>query len=111
MTGESDLINKAVPLKFTEDERANPFIISGSKIMEGTGMMVVGAVGMNSQSGILKSKLQEEEDETPLQLKLAAMADDIGKLGFFSASVTVSAMIIHLVAEKILNDVNKIEIR
>jgi Ca2+ transporting ATPase len=46
LTGESDLVKKG---------DANPFILSGTRVMEGSGKMVVTAVGINSRSGqILK---------------------------------------------------------
>lgn len=57
MTGESLAIKKTVPVTYEKGE-ANPFLISGSKILEGTGSMLVLATGPNSQFGILKAKLQ-----------------------------------------------------
>jgi P-type Ca2+ transporter type 2B len=45
LTGESDHVRK--------DESA-PFLFSGTKVMEGAGRMMVVAVGLNSQSGIIK---------------------------------------------------------
>ncbi len=46
LTGESDLVKKG---------DANPFILSGTRVMEGSGKMIVTAVGINSRSGqILK---------------------------------------------------------
>lgn len=66
MTGEPNGIKKAVPT-WADKELVNPFLISGCKILEGTGKMVVLAVGVNSQFGILKSQLQSNNDETPLQ--------------------------------------------
>ncbi|TMW66754.1 hypothetical protein Poli38472_014066 [Pythium oligandrum] len=45
MTGESDLLTK---------NKENPFILSGTKVMEGLGKMLVVAVGENSQAGIIK---------------------------------------------------------
>jgi magnesium-transporting ATPase (P-type) len=42
-------------------------LISGSRIIEGTGYMIVLAVGANSQNGILKLKLVcDYEEQTPL---------------------------------------------
>ncbi len=35
--------------------------------MEGTGMMIVAAVGRNSYYGKLKMKIQSADDTTPLQ--------------------------------------------
>jgi magnesium-transporting ATPase (P-type) len=37
-------------------------LISGSKILEGTGSMIVLAIGTRSQYGILKKALQTEQD-------------------------------------------------
>jgi hypothetical protein len=37
MTGESDPIKKKVPKDYSNDEKCNPFIISGTKVMEGSG--------------------------------------------------------------------------
>lgn len=45
MTGESDLMVK---------NRENPFLLSGTKVMEGLGKMLVICVGENSQAGIIK---------------------------------------------------------
>ena len=46
LTGESDLVKKGA---------GNPFILSGTRVMEGSGKMIVTAVGINSRSGqILK---------------------------------------------------------
>ncbi|KAL4109487.1 hypothetical protein PRIC1_001187 [Phytophthora ramorum] len=46
MTGESDLMAKNVD---------NPFLLSGTKVMEGVGKMLVVCVGESSQAGIIKS--------------------------------------------------------
>lgn len=45
-------------------------MISGSMILQGSGEMLVLAVGENSQYGRIQSKLSMEEDATPLQQKL-----------------------------------------
>lgn len=71
-------------------------MVSGSKVMEGTGFMIVLAIGKNSREGINRSKLQKEDDDTPLQEKLAILADQIGKIGIGSATLTFIALLIHL---------------
>jgi magnesium-transporting ATPase (P-type) len=48
-----------MPVKYTKGE-ADPFLISGSKVLEGTGSMLVLAVGKKSQYGILKQALQAD---------------------------------------------------
>ena len=56
-TGESDAIKKVTPEEAIEDWRSNketkkdPFIISGSKVLEGVGQYVVIAVGQKSFNG------------------------------------------------------------
>jgi Ca2+ transporting ATPase len=56
MTGEPIGIKKHVPT-WKDGEAVNPFLISSSKILEGTGKMVVLAIGEHSQYGILKKTL------------------------------------------------------
>lgn len=96
MTGEPIGIKKGVPA-WKDGEKVNPFLISSSKILEGTGKMVVLAVGENSQYGILKKKIAAPEDDTPLQIKLSDLADQIGKVGFYSAVLTFICMLGHII--------------
>lgn len=57
VTGESDLIVKSDFQKLNEDftsakaKKETPFLISGSKVMEGTGKILVCAVGIDTQIG------------------------------------------------------------
>jgi Ca2+ transporting ATPase len=44
----------------------------------------------------LKSKLQQDDDMTPLQEKLADLADQIGQIGIYSAALTFAALVLHL---------------
>lgn len=97
ITGETDEIKKRVPVQYTKEEHANPFLISSSKLMQGTGLMLVVAVGRNSYYGKLKLKIQQDQDETPLQIKLTDLADQVGKVGMISAVATFSAMILHYI--------------
>lgn len=63
----------------------DPFIISGSKVLEGVGIYVVTGVGPNSFHGRTMMSLREEAGETPLQEKLNHLAEQIAKLGILSA--------------------------
>ena len=60
ITGESHLIEKR-DVKMTEDtkstEREDPFLISGSRVIDGAGLMIVLVVGKNSRVGINQEKL------------------------------------------------------
>ena len=100
ITGESDLIKKN-PFDCHGDEKVAPFLVSGSKVMEGTGFMLVCTVGVNTQLGKSKLKLQEEPEITPLQLKLESVVDQISDVGKYCAYGTFLGMTIHLVIEKL----------
>ena len=65
--------------------------------MEGTGLMVVAAVGKFSYYGKLKMKIQAADDTTPLQEKLTVLADQVGLVGMYSAAATFIAMFVHYI--------------
>ena len=62
-------------------KKLDPFLISGSKVLEGVGTYLVTSVGPNSTYGRILLSLQESNDPTPLQVKLGRLADWIGYLG------------------------------
>ena len=72
-------------------------MISSSTVMEGTGLMVVAAVGKHSYYGKLKMKIQAADDTTPLQEKLTVLADQVGHVGMYSAAATFIAMFVHYI--------------
>ncbi|NXN05918.1 AT2B1 ATPase, partial [Sylvia borin] len=55
LTGESDHVRKSLD--------KDPLLLSGTHVMEGSGRMVVTAVGVNSQSGIIFTLLGAAGDE------------------------------------------------
>ncbi|GAB5583630.1 plasma membrane calcium-transporting ATPase 4 isoform X1 [Prionailurus iriomotensis] len=63
LTGESDHVKKSV-------ER-DPMLLSGTHVMEGSGRMVVTAVGINSQTGIIFTLLGASEGEEEEKKKKA----------------------------------------
>lgn len=84
MTGESELAKKISDEK-QMTAKTNPFIISGTQVMDGSGLMVVLAVGVNKVSGMNDELMQGESTETPLQIQLTVVADKIGELGLMAA--------------------------
>lgn len=86
MTGESDEIKK--------DETNAPFLIGSCLVTSGSGFFVVTAVGANSIYGDILLTLQENDDETPLQTKLDALAKMIGYVGMGAAGLTFLVLII-----------------
>lgn len=84
LTGEPEDIDK--------DSENDPFLLSGCTAIAGSGRFVAIAVGKQSQWGIIKSKLEKEQEETPLQEKLDDMAMKIGDVGMAAAGATFIAM-------------------
>ncbi|CAD8075591.1 unnamed protein product [Paramecium primaurelia] len=107
MTGESDEIKKLPYQEMLQQKQqllnqdasrghTSPFLISGTKCLDGTGQMLVLAVGQNTISGQLKKLLIQDNPPTPLQQKLEGVASDIGKLGVIVSIFTFIALMGHL---------------
>ncbi len=93
-TGESDAMRKTASLEVwthmqegTATSKLDPFIISGSKVFEGVGTYLVTSVGINSSFGKIMMSLQTDNEDTPLQVKLAGMANWIGYIGTAAATL------------------------
>ncbi|XP_026116030.1 plasma membrane calcium-transporting ATPase 3 isoform X2 [Carassius auratus] len=67
LTGESDHVRKSVD--------KDPMLLSGTHVMEGSGRMLVTAVGVNSQSGIIFTLLGAGEGEEEKKEKKAKKQD------------------------------------
>lgn len=72
----------------------DPFIISGSKVLEGVGLYVVTGVGENSFHGRTMMSLRTEAEDTPLQTKLNGLAEQIAKLGSLAALIMLIVLFI-----------------
>ncbi|GAA6015853.1 hypothetical protein JCM10207_008818 [Rhodosporidiobolus poonsookiae] len=95
-TGESDAVRKASyeELAASEPGKTDCFLISGSKVIEGVGKYVVTSVGRNSFHGKIMMSLQGDTEDTPLQLKLNALAELIAKLGSLAGLLLFVALMI-----------------
>ncbi|KAK4141436.1 uncharacterized protein C8A04DRAFT_30934 [Dichotomopilus funicola] len=112
-TGESDLLKKVGAdevfsvLKKVADggeppadiEKLDPFIISGSKVNEGTGTFLVTAVGVNSSYGRIMMSMQTDRENTPLQDKLNVLADGIAKFGGGAGLLLFIVLLIKFLAQ------------
>ncbi|VAH51323.1 unnamed protein product [Triticum turgidum subsp. durum] len=85
MTGESKIVNK---------DQKSPFMMSGCKVADGYGTMLVTAVGINTEWGLLMASISEDSgEETPLQVRLNGVATFIGIIGL---SVAVAVLVVLL---------------
>ncbi|XP_037435057.1 calcium-transporting ATPase 5, plasma membrane-type-like isoform X2 [Triticum dicoccoides] len=81
MTGESKIVHK--------DQKA-PMLMSGCKVADGYGSMLVTGVGTNTEWGTLMANLSEDiGEETPLQVRLNGVATLIGIVGLSVAGVVL----------------------
>ncbi|XP_047970411.1 calcium-transporting ATPase 2, plasma membrane-type-like [Salvia hispanica] len=95
---ESSLTGESEPVMVNSE---HPFLLSGTKVQDGTCKMMVTTVGMRTQWGKLMATLSEGgDDETPLQVKLNGVATIIGKIGLAFAVVTFAVLVQKLVARK-----------
>ncbi|EJD49544.1 calcium-translocating P-type ATPase [Auricularia subglabra TFB-10046 SS5] len=82
-TGETHSIKK-LPFDVCQgkpSDKEDCFLISGSKVLEGSGTYVIVAIGQRSSYGRLMMALQGDTENTPLQAKLNNLAELIAKLG------------------------------
>lgn len=93
LTGESETVMK----------RPGDVILSGTTVIQGSGKLVVVAVGVNSVAGKIKARVYESaerhedlegDDETPLFSKLSRLAKQIGMIGTAAAILAFFASLI-----------------
>jgi Ca2+-transporting ATPase len=73
LTGESDPIKKSV--------EASPWVRCGTQVSEGSGTLLVTAVGVQSEWGRTMAMVVGETGDTPLQEALTVLAAAVGKVG------------------------------
>lgn len=92
LTGESDTIKKKID--------KDPFCRSGTQVTDGSGRILVIAVGEKSEWGQTLALVTGETDETPLQVKLGGLAVAIGKLGFFVGIASFIVLVVRWIVDK-----------
>ncbi|GAB4816684.1 hypothetical protein N2152v2_003730 [Parachlorella kessleri] len=93
---EASLTGEADPVKKTADK--DPWCRSGTQVTEGSGSMMVLAVGEHSDWGRTMSLVMGEPEDTPLQEKLGWLATAIGKVGLVVAVVSFVVLMIREIA-------------
>ena len=103
VTGESDLMKKIPTFEKKDNKYACPFVFSGSQVQDGTGNMIVCAVGDKTFEGSNKALLNvegnkgedgEDANLTPLKKQLGELADMIGDMGYIMAILIGCLMIV-----------------
>ncbi|KAI9378712.1 hypothetical protein POPTR_018G139800v4 [Populus trichocarpa] len=86
MTGESKIVQK---------NSREPFLMSGCKVADGSGTMLVTGVGINTEWGLLMASISEDNgEETPLQVRLNGVATFIGIVGLTVALLVLVVLLV-----------------
>jgi Ca2+-transporting ATPase len=90
LTGESDHVNKTAigldgPRSPNDDLHDPNWVFRGGVVVDGEAVVELVAVGDRTFYGRLAQEMQGAERDSPLKVKLKALADDIGKFGTIGA--------------------------
>ncbi|CAI6332578.1 unnamed protein product [Periconia digitata] len=105
-TGESDQMKKTnaeqvfrlLERGHGDSKDLDPFIISGSKVLQGVGTYLVTSVGVNSSYGKILMAMRQDMEPTPLQAKLDKLAKAIAKLASAASFLLLLILTFRLVA-------------
>ncbi|KAK0607897.1 hypothetical protein LWI29_022203 [Acer saccharum] len=87
MTGESDHVEV--------NRSRNPFLFSGTKVVDGYACMLATSVGMNTTWGQMMSQISRDtSEETPLQARLNKLTSSIGKVGLAVAFLVLVVLLV-----------------
>src|SRR5690606_34528000 len=87
LTGESLPVEKHTGIIAQEDHDADNMTFMESDVSSGRGKGVVVEIGMDTEIGKIAEMIQEEEEETPLQQKIARLGKTLGLLAVLVCSV------------------------
>ncbi|PON79960.1 P-type ATPase [Parasponia andersonii] len=87
MTGESDQVEV--------NHNQNPFLLSGTKVVDGNSRMLVTSVGMNTTWGQMMSQISHDSnEETPLQAQLERLTSSINKIGLTGTFLVIVVLFV-----------------
>lgn len=90
---ESSMTGESMPVHVNQKM---PFLMSGCKVTDGQGLMLVTSVGMMTEWGQLMAAIGEDTgEETPLQVRLNGVATFIGQIGLSVAVVVFVILLIY----------------
>jgi P-type Ca2+ transporter type 2C len=100
ITGESEAVNKsaiadAQAAAEISDLHDPHWVFRGGVVEDGEAIIRIAAVGDRTFYGRLAQELTSEERDTPLQAKLAVLANQIGKFGLFGGIAIAFAYMGH----------------
>ncbi len=91
MTGESREVEKIPSKDMGKHPNSRSAALRGCSVLSGSGEMEVFAVGDNSFLGQISQEVQTDTRESPLKVRLAALAKQISRIGYFAAFLVAAA--------------------
>ena len=87
---------------FPEEITGDTFVDSsslfrGAIVFDGEGILLVKKVGIQTMMGRMALEMQEEEPDSPLQVKLSILAGQISRIGYTGAIVIALFYLIHFI--------------
>ncbi|KAF3456924.1 hypothetical protein FNV43_RR01578 [Rhamnella rubrinervis] len=102
LTGESDHVEI--------DSTKNPFLFSGTKVVDGFARMLVSSVGENTNWGEMMSSVRSHNDEqTPLQRRLKKLTPLLGVIGLAVAFLVLVILLLYYFTGKTKDELGKPE--
>ncbi|CAI0442213.1 unnamed protein product [Linum tenue] len=91
------VVGDIIPLRIGDQvhkDQKSPFLMSGCKVADGVGTMLVTGVGINTEWGLLMASISEDTgEETPLQVRLNGVATFIGIVGLAVAVLVLVVLL------------------
>ena len=96
ITGESRQIEKTgfANMQGQSDASLDPFVVSGTIVVNGNGKLVVVLVGERSMEGKMMRDVRIDPPPTPLQEKLAHLAKRLATIGLVVAVITLIFLVV-----------------
>ena len=90
---ESNMTGEIGPVEISPSQ--NPFLFSGTQVVDGYGRMLVTSVGMNTTRGEMMSSISHDTSEqTPLQARLSKLTSSTSKVGLAVAFLVLIVMLV-----------------
>ncbi len=94
---DESMINGEAKEVYKDVNTENKSLYRSTVVYSGNGYMRVMAVGDNTFYGRMALELQEDEDISPLKLRLAKLAKNISKIGYIASFLVASSYLVYMI--------------